>query len=191
MLQKYRVFCPHCAASLLVTEDLLGTPGNCPGCRKDFQLPSLEEFSEEITAPPAPEQSAPTPLPPPLPQKPPAEFADSQSAVEDVEVPAEPLIPSPPVGRKWLRLRFLASIMKLASLLQIMAACGLLLVTIGMAVTNHPGPMPVLMSVGLALLLGLTSVPSFALSELLLAFAVREELLRQVVDELQQRNSDR
>jgi|GEM_PF-6272123 len=185
MLQKYRVFCPHCAASLLVTEDLLGTTGNCPGCQHDFLLPDQSSFEPE------PDPSEPVsfgPLPSPT------------MAVATAPPPplGEPLyhVPEPKVRRKAKpvrieprpELKLFVGLMKIVALIQCLAAFVWLVGTLITALRSHPGPEAVLMAIGGALLLGISAIPTFAFAELIRVFISQDEILRHILNELRARD---
>jgi hypothetical protein len=183
MLQKYRVFCPHCAASLLVTEDLLGTTGNCPGCQHDFLLPDQASFDSE----PAPAESAPAAAtlktPPPVTAglalseqllAPPSDSKDRRKA-KPVRIEPRP------------ELKLFIGLMKIVALIQCLAAFVWLAGTLITALRSHPGPEAVLMSIGGALLLGISAIPTYAFAELIRVFISQDEMLRHILNELRSR----
>jgi len=184
-LQKFRVICPYCEASLLVTEDLLGQPGQCPGCQQDFLLPDLESFitvenslepePERIAPVPAPVASAPIGTPPPLSLSSPVSASDRNSNRR-----SNTLKPVRMENRPALRL--LSFMMKIMAGFQVVAGCGVL---VTLVVLSSRSPLPaiqVLIAVGIALGIGLSAIPTLAFSELILVFIAQEEMLRHLVN---------
>ncbi|WP_437230517.1 hypothetical protein SH661x_002008 [Planctomicrobium sp. SH661] len=182
-MQKYRVACPHCDANLLVTEDLLGQPGNCPACHAEFLLPDEESFT--VTAPPP---ASPAPI-------------NEPKALESVPPPpasvpgVPPSLPFPqPSPRreapaKKVRiegrptLRMLSGLLKVMAAIQVIAGCLILVILLFTALKTPLTPQVAVITVGLALLIGGAAIPMLAFSELLLVFISQEEMLRHLVNE--------
>ncbi|SFH82391.1 hypothetical protein [Planctomicrobium piriforme] len=194
MLQKYRVFCPHCAASLLVTEDLMGIEATCPGCSQVFMLPTAEELDDNDPVPvpavtPPLAESAPAVEPPPIPaQSIPAPFlkdaakdpADSGKAARRKHSPVK-IQPRP-------ELKLFSVLLKFIAIVQVCIGFGVLVMTLVMALSTHPGTAAVLTSVGTGLLIGISAIPTFAFAELILVFTAQEEMLRHILNELRSRD---
>jgi len=207
-MQKFRVICPHCSATLLVTEDLLGQAGNCPGCQQAFLLPTRDYFDEAagpanappprpqspVPTPPAPTRSStptPTPaVPPPpltfdLPLLSPAPVESRKGPATTSSTPAEPRNPVKIENRALLRL--FSNWLKYMAVLQIVVAfialIGMLFVTASYASGANAIPV-ILTGVVTAIYALFGALASFALAELLLVFMAQEELLRHILNEL-------
>lgn len=182
-MQKYRVTCPHCEACLLVTEDLLGQPGTCPGCHADFMLPSEESFTDIPAAMHAtqemqsqsPADDSPPPASPPFPP-----IGNSPHAAHETSVHHRRQKPVRIEGRPALRI--ISTLLKALAILQVLFGCLMLIVLVFMATTNPLPPLTVLSTVGIALLVGAGAIPTLAFSELILVFISQEEMLRHLVN---------
>ncbi|WP_437185801.1 hypothetical protein SH668x_002919 [Planctomicrobium sp. SH668] len=201
-LQKFRVTCPHCQVNLLVTEDLLGQPGSCPGCHLDFQLPPLQAFLQNVAeaAIPNEEPAATTreepsktreelsnvSAPPHLPLVPPVStFVD-----ETRQAGSETQLPTGTV--KILQrpsLRYLAILLKCIGAFQVLVAFIILVVLLVNAISNPAEPSTVFSTVGLALTLAASSIFTLAFSELIPVFCSQETMLRHLLNEMRSRNN--
>jgi hypothetical protein len=206
MLQKYRVFCPHCSASLLVTEDLMGTAGNCPGCKKAFQLPSIEELLEAEAGTQAPhERPAPsdfgTPMESPIHDAAEApnvqpDVAPFSSGQKNLDRPSETPVRTqtrqfkPVKIEKRTELRIFSSLLKIVAGLQVLACIAMLLTVLTSSMQVHPGTPAMLVSIFYCVVVGLGAVPTYAFAELILVFVAQEELLRHILNDARQRASE-
>jgi len=187
-MQKYRVICPHCEVSLLVTEDLLGQSGTCPGCQADFLLPSEESFSvtaAEIAVPP----EIPSQTPPVVPREripvPPNDPPSSTDPLRSLTSgPAPQTSPQKPVRMEHRpALRMLSGVMKVLAGVQVLAGCLILILLLVRAIqTPPPPPEQVLLTIGVAIAVGTSAIPMLAFAELIGVFLSQEEMLRHLVN---------
>jgi hypothetical protein len=198
-MQKHRVACPYCEAHLLVTEDLLGQPGECPACHKEFLLPSIDAFlvfalpkeSAEVpstphtatTSTPVNPSSQPVPETPPF--SPPLSFTEPPPlTTKDAETRRQlkpvKIVSRPAVG-------VLSTLLKTVAGLQIITGCALLLAVVFLSLQSPISPVTVLMIVGTAICIGVSAIPMLAFSEVLHIWQSQEEMLRHIVNHLREK----
>jgi len=198
-MQKYRVICPHCEVSLLVTGDLLGQSGTCPGCQADFLLPSEESFSitaadtvpseaqptttQPTTSPVIPRERIPVP-----PNDPPSSIDPLRSLTSG---PAPQTSPQKPVRMESRpALRMLAGLMKVLAGVQVLAGCVILIILLVRAIqVPPPPPEQVLLTIGVAIAVGTSAIPMLAFAELIGVFLSQEEMLRHLVNHHRRQSS--
>jgi hypothetical protein len=187
-MQKHRVFCPHCAVSLLVTEDLFGTVADCPGCHQAFQLPARASGSARpLETPPAElHYSSPDPIAPaPRPAQPdhgiPSLFSLQEPAHRNRSGGKELRIESRPA------LRLAATLLKVLAGIQVAGGCLILVAMLVISLRKHPGTESILLAIVAGLAVGLGAIPTLAFSELILVVNSQDEMLRHIVNQLRSR----
>lgn len=199
-MQKYRVACPYCESHLLVTEDLLGQPGECPACRKEFLLPSVDAFLV-VALPRDPVPSSPaTPAGSSVPDElfggstdgllpfpPPPPFADpTQPSTTDGAAPRRRPKPVKIISRRALGV--LSTLLKVVAALLVLTGCVLLLTIVLLSVGSPVPPLMVIAFVGGAICIGAAAVPVLAFAELLHIWMAQEEMLRHIVNHLREKD---